>query len=200
MGDYISLPPAPRGRYYRAKRADNMEWIYGFYTRLPNEQSYGTFGYNSGDMCWNDSKEYIIMENIHRHLDPFGNSLGDIAEYEYCQVLPNTVSQFTGLNDVHVEGDERRCLKTPVFEGDIFVFENYFGVGYDIYGVVFYDKLRAMYLIKPDFEEGVYPEGALKGKFFPLYRCCECTYSAHKVGNVWDNPELLKRGLKYDNQ
>lgn len=94
---------------------------------------------------------------------------------ECFEVDPETVGQFTGLYD---------CNGNKIYEGDI----------------VEWEKDGLMYVVR--FWRGMFfasvqecNEGILGG--FPLHALTEYEYKKCKIiGNIYDNPELLKGGEK----
>ena len=95
------------------------------------------------------------------------------ASLGYMEVIPETIGQFTGLYD---------CNGNKIYEGDI----------------VEWEKDGLMYVVR--FWRGMFfasvqecNEGILGG--FPLHALTEYEYRKCKiVGNIFDNPELLKGG------
>ena len=94
---------------------------------------------------------------------------------DWVYVIPETIGQFTGLYD---------CNGNKIYEGDI----------------VEWEKDGLMYVVR--FWRGMFfasvqecNEGILGG--FPLHALTEYEYRKCKiVGNIYDNPELLKGGAK----
>ena len=90
-----------------------------------------------------------------------------------CKIDPNTIGEFTGLYD---------CNGNKIYEGDI----------------VEWEKDGLMYVVK--FWHGMFyasVEECNDGIFggFPLHALTEYEYKKCKiVGNIYDNPELLKGG------
>ena len=96
--------------------------------------------------------------------------VNDKESYDECEVDPETVGQFTELYD---------CNEKEIYEGDILKWSN-----------------GRMYVVK--FWEGMFyasvkecNEGILGG--FPLHALTNYEYrKCEIVGNIYDNPELLK--------
>ena len=123
---------------FRAKRVDNGEWVYGFYVRIGKFHLIFT------------GKLKIVGQNS--------------ADFEYYEVIPETVGQFTGELDFNGK---------KIFEGDIIQNKDRY---------VYSGQYKAV--VK--FEYGkFYGEGWCD--FAPeLFHLCEV------IGNVTDNPELLE--------
>ena len=91
--------------------------------------------------------------------------VNDKDSYDECEVVPETVGQFTGLYDC--EGEE-------IFEGDILDFNG----------------LK----VEVRFVRGVFAflvNGNLDDK---LCGDCRTDLFAKVIGNVYENPDILKRG------
>ena len=109
----------------------------------------------------------LFVNEIFGHTHICAPSLG------YMEVVPENVGQFTGLYD---------CDGNEIYEGDI----------------VKWEKDGLMYVVR--FWRGMFfasvqecNEGILGG--FPLHALTEYEYKKCKiVGNIYDNPELLKGG------
>lgn len=125
---------------FRGKRTDNGEWIEGFYAK-------------SGD------KSYIIIDNDF--------AIGYVVMKD---VIPETVGQYTGLNDKN---------GVKIFEGDVLQF-SYTGenLGVEGQGTVV-------------FENGKF--GVLWGWHKDLV-CLDgfANTEVEAIGNVFDNPELTR--------
>lgn len=123
---------------FKAKRIDNNEWVEGNFIKDGKP----------------DMREFYIQT-----VPTFDETFGTLYEVD-----PNTIGQFTGLEDKN--GKE-------IFEGDIleFTFED---IGKQKAIVYFNDKYAA-FLLNPiaNFEFTKMSEGKV-------------------IGNIYDNPELLK--------
>lgn len=156
---------------FRGKRKDNGEWICG------------------GLICHLEfEKFYIVNESIKQD-----NATGCFIDY-YFEVDPETVGQYTGLKDKNgkmiFEGDiiryadyyEYKCylesLEYPE-EYEDFSFENLWTVDEVVYAIKI--DYPAFDLNKHDFECNGLAE--LK---------CSDQYYYEVIGNIHDNPELLK--------
>ena len=103
----------------------------------------------------------------------FQTGNGSVKVMDWVYVIPETIGQFTGLYDYN---------GNKIYEGDI----------------VEWEKDGLMYVVR--FWRGMFfasvqecNEGILGG--FPLHALTEYEYRKCKiVGNIFDNPELLKGG------
>lgn len=81
---------------FRGKRADNGEWIYGYYATQSNHACFE---------CELKYTSFILKDEF------MDWGLGGLAEYK---VIPETVGQFTGMydkfNNKIFEGDIVKCL------------------------------------------------------------------------------------------
>ena len=129
---------------FRGKRLANDEWCYGSL------------------LIWADG-ECTILEK--------SDSSNAVWKRE---INPDTVGQFTGLQDV--EGKE-------IYEGDII--ESSFGGGIPVRHVVGYDEKEAAFTSNLI---GAYPNsGGIRQSWIDQY-------GKKTIGNIHDNPELLKGG------
>lgn len=147
---------------FRGKRIDNNQWYYGSYLYLHNPPKYD----------WNGAK-HESKEDVHFIIDEKDVNYG---------VYPETVGQCTGLKDKHGR---------LIFEGDIVKYfcpaeycsdglhkcpECYSGEN----GSVHYDEDLAMYEYRSKSDE------------CPLTDNINTEEDLEIVGNIYDNPELLK--------
>ena len=109
---------------------------------------------------------FAINHCFNTHYEPPYNVLDEI------EVMPETVGQYTGLTDKNGK---------KIFEGDIVKFiedKRYcYGYYYDI-GYIFYKNENAKFIYQPSYTLNGYPIDNT------------CTYEI--IGNIYDNPELLK--------
>lgn len=125
---------------FRGKRTDNKEWIYGYLVK-------------SEDYIFDYSERIDIP-----YIIPFDNfNLKDYREY---RVIPETVSQYTGLTDKNGK---------KIFEGDKVMFDYEWTKPNEI-GVITWNKDTASFQIK-----GHIPSSSMKH----LDRM-------KVIGNVWD--------------
>ena len=128
----------------RGKRKDNDEWVEGYY------------------VCLN--------ENCHRIY--IGYAEKDCGDYypEYCEVIPETVGQCTGLKDKNGK---------LIFEGDILLFIN--DDGEKTPYKVFWSEEYAGYII------------VTNDRAVDTMDCWDKYRKNFEViGNIHDNPELLE--------
>ena len=103
------------------------------------------------------------------------------AKFEYLnayEVIPESVSEFTGLTDKNGK---------KIFEGDVVKYKNtdgikFNGVALTVIGKVVYNEKNASFAISGKDEIG-----AKHYDYFPIK-------NIEVVGNIHDNPELLKGG------
>ena len=95
------------------------------------------------------------------------------AAYDADMVNPETVGEYTGLND-------RRC--NPIYEGDILRVTSLQPetLGKKMNVAVEYDGGRAAFLVK-------------NGEKFQQLGLCALENDVVIIGNIYDNPELLKQ-------
>lgn len=128
---------------FKGKRVDNGEWVEGFYCPRP----YSHF--------------------------PCEPSIFPIAtidkEWYGIEVIPETVGQYTGLNDKN---------NVKIFDGDIVTVENP-NISDDEYGIVKFDNDGAMFIVEFDTFTVDF------GNNIDGNRC-------EIIGNIFDNSELLK--------
>lgn len=151
---------------FRGKRLDNGEWVYGWPFADTADCSLKKAG---KCQCPHDGSEYFIVE------------WDDVFhEYEERQVIPNTVGQYTGLKDKHGK---------QIFEGDILHIARIAdGLGgyyqppldYPVNVVVKWDLCAWMW------------ETLCDDKRYITFPDAWCHYECEIIGNVHDNPELLK--------
>lgn len=161
-----------RDYLFRGKRIDNGEWVEG------------------GLISVNDCEHGTVTAIIPHNCEAYRFNIS--GEY----VIPETVGQFTGLSDKN--GKE-------IFEGDIFkfndeVWESYYtacGIEYDScevenYGVVGFDEDRLCF----DFVQYKFNENSVEADLHENHdiEFADFISELEVVGNIHDNPELLKGG------
>ncbi len=129
---------------FRGKRTDNGEWIEG---------AYSPFHLNFGER---EEKPHIIIISDDEDIDGL-----------WCEVIPETVGQYTGLTDKN---------GVRIFEGDIVSLVKHDGL---IYKVVYV----------PCRYELVNSKG-VNCFVLDIYK----SENIEVIGNIHDNPELLKGG------
>ena len=147
---------------FRGKRIDNGEWIYGLLTR---EIFY--------DMHKGVERAYCIKE--------IPETVGD--SYLWVRVDTETVGQYTGLTDKNGK---------KIFEGDIVEFSTTDYCGGKYYGKVVFRK--GCYGIEYVLfgETKLFHRIGEIGRWQDMGASGTITYKYQKIGNIHDNPELLK--------
>lgn len=136
---------------FRGKRFDNGKWVYG-------------------DLLYLNTKPHVFTGSEAFEQDEFITSLHSC---EMCEVIPETVSQYTRLTDKN--GQE-------IYEGDILKFAD---KGNTFTAAVEWNYENGVWCIT--FEYRVYVDGKPLGEW--LYE-----YDIEVIGNIHDNPELLEGG------
>lgn len=153
---------------FRGKRVDNGEWVFGYYTELPEGDIGGTLMAGTNELLCEDTAAYIISIET-KQCPSFSPAYPiQVFDADWCKVRPQTVGQYTGLTDKNGK---------KIFEGDIMVAKGatrpfmiaWDGLGWKMY---MYDGKRIKY----------------------AYECNDIRYmrSSEVIGNKWDNPELLE--------
>ena len=138
---------------FRGKGTIDGEWKYGYY---------------AGEVCKTPFSPTTKQDNIIQ----LGSNL-------WCEVVPDTVGQFTGLTDKN---------GTKIFEGDIVEYE----AG---------DKLRIGRVFFSDFRASFSVTAGKNGSARinnDLFNYIQNGNSVIVIGNIFDNPELIG-GTDYEN-
>ena len=142
---------------FRGKRIDNGEWIEGYYCGKYNK----TFFSPAEDSA------QIIDEDLYWH-----------------EVIPETVSQFTGLTDKN---------GVKIWEGDIVNFvHKKWDIGifpYKSPSEKTYTRNYAIEYVNTFNNYGLRFRN--KSIHFPCKQSTLCMHDCEVIGNRWDNPELM---------
>lgn len=150
---------------FKAKRLDNGEWVEGYYFQLP-KTSLGATIIANGDLCAEDVADYILVIKCRQHSN-FSNSYPlEVVECEYYEIDPETICQYTGLTDKNGK---------RIWENDIV------RLGEDEDLLIKWSERYAGWCLQQNkwMFEHFFGETVDEGT-------CEV------VGNIFDNPELLK--------
>ena len=156
---------------FRGKRIDNGEWAYGslFQVAVSNGQTICLIYSRSYNGEGNFTSAVKMVDHVIREIEKGIKCAGMSSKYgTVCVVTPETVGQYTGLN----------ANGKMIFEGDIV--KGIFLFGEQILSVV-------------KFSEGSFGLAWQRGnveEFSPFTGMCNVEYEV--IGNVHDNPELLK--------
>lgn len=140
---------------FRGKRVDNGEWVFGSYSFEPRRK--GAFGQTISDL---DHERHCIVSK---------------KNYEYWEVIPETVGEYTGLTD---DNGKR------IFEGDI-VAE---ACGWKGLVEFFTEDIGSCGCCVPQFDGS-----GFKAKYKNLDSGVDMR-SCTIVGNIYDNPEMWEVG------
>ena len=164
-----------RDYLFRGKRKDNGEWVYGYYTELPVGSLGATIFSNDDEIVCEDTASYIIKVFEKQHSNYSNGNPLLVIECENYEVIPETVGQFTGLTDKNGK---------KIFEGDI-VSRYVNRLDKRVNASVKNNTTVASWICE-----------------FFLYKDKKEVFLANRVGkndcyvigNIHDNPELLKGG------
>lgn len=154
---------------FRGKRVDNGEWVYGYYTELPEGDIGATLMGGSDELLCEDTAAYIVsIETMQYPLFSPAYPI-QVFDADLCKVRPETVGQYTGLTDKNGK---------KIFEGDIIETS---GLGYKRrrYPVAFCDGFFGY--------QNEYDAIAFLDSEYPIPQ-----ENREVIGNIHDNSELLK--------
>lgn len=146
---------------FRAKRVYNNQWVYGYYfIDLENKLPY-----------------IMLAEQIHTPEEWVFKSI---------QVVPETVSQFTGLHDKNGK---------PIFEGDILRVppqDEWDKTNYSCFEVFFHDGDANL-----DYNIGftmsrMHNHGSVCGGYIPSFKP-KTVSKMEVIGNIYENPDLCPK-------
>ena len=147
-------------------KMDDGEWVYGWPFADTADCSLKKAG---KCQCPHDGSEYLIVEWD-----------DDFHEFEERKVIPNTVGQYTGLKDKNgkriFEGDILRIARIADGIGGYYQTP----VDYPVNVVVKWDLCAWMW------------ETLCDDKRYITFPYAWCHYECEVIGNIHDNPELLK--------
>lgn len=161
---------------FRGKRVDNGEWVEGFYSQLP-KPSLGATIITNGDLCAEDVADYIIVNQCKQHSN-FSNAFPlEVVECEYYEIDPETLCQYTGLKDKN---------GNRIWENDIVLCKKYIGGNFVDYCIEYgYVEMKygafGIHRLNPD-------------AYYRPFKDWLEDYEYEVIGNIFDNPELLKGG------
>lgn len=153
---------------FRGKRVENGEWVYGSYVFEPRRK--GVFGQTISEL--DRERHYIVSKK----------------NYEFWEVIPETVGEYTGLTDKNGK---------KIFEGDIFVPYTYGEKDNDFAGAI--EKCGASFVLRSknyadsrldDYVEKIFShyQPNVGEIFVPKNEVAQ----GEVIGTIYDNPELLE--------
>ena len=154
---------------FRGKRTDNGEWVEGYYIHLHNTT-----------YCLTTDNDADPSNDIHQIVFEHMTEWGLPNKHLRADVDPSTVGQYTGLNDKNGK---------RVFEGDILRIAK----KADNLGTYFFPPIEYPVLVFVKFDLCAWSwETISDDKYYIHFPEAWCDYECEVVGNLYDNPELLK--------
>ena len=150
---------------FRGKDKYKGSWVKGFY--------YIKRSRYAGDKTF-ISEKHIITTGI----EETSGAYGENTEYIECNVIPETIGQYTGLTDKNGK---------KIFEGDILKVERDFWHGEN-------KKEREIFISVVCYDERSADFGLKGAKYMNLTMHRFKGDYQTVIGNIHDNPELLKGG------
>lgn len=166
-------------RLYRGKRKDNGEFVEGYYAEAPISSLGAIIFVSDGSIVCEDTAPTIIKVFSKQHSNYSQGTPLEVVECEQYEVAPDTVGQYSCVSDMSGK---------RVFEGDILEYNN--KKGFLMFGVVKFgeysndiSRIGTHMGFYVDWEDPSYIRKAL------IYWL---TTGARVVGNIYDNPELVR--------
>lgn len=157
---------------FRGKRVDNGEWVYGYYTELPEGDIGATLMVGSDELLCEDTAAYIVSIET-KQCPSFSPAYPiQVFDADLCKVCPETVGQYTGLTDKNGK---------KIFEGDI--------IAIDEDSIYYHTASGPVRTYKGMWVSFYLPDAHGRDCYDELYRI---NAEREVIGNIHDNPELLK--------
>lgn len=166
---------------FRGKRVDNGEWVFGYYTELPEGDIGGTLMAGTNELLCEDTADYIISIET-KQCQSFSPAYPiQVFDVDWCKVRCQTVGQYTGLTDMNGK---------RIFEGDIVKLTDK-SFGYKWKAIVEFGNPNGNYTWGWQLK----PIGKAKNVNTDILCWVEMEETGafcEIIGNIHDNPELLQ--------
>lgn len=151
---------------FKAKRKDNGEWVEGYYCKI-NETAY----------CVEEDYKRFPVPTHHYILVETMTDWGLPNRFLQFEIDPDTICQYTGLTDKKDKKIWESDIVTITLECDDYLIPSETGIVEYSYG---------QYELKVKAPDGQEAYSNLINKL------SEAPFEIEKLGNVFDNPELLE--------
>lgn len=158
---------------FRGKRTDNGEWVFGYYTELPEGDIGGTLMAGADELLCEDTADYIISIET-KQCQSFSPAYPiQVFDVDWCKVRHQTVGQYTGIKDKNGK---------KIFEGDIVQYQPEYWC----------EPLQSV--VEYYADKWNYPAFDLKDHDYEAngLQCAHEEGGCEVIGNIHDNPELLE--------